>query len=45
MKKVLLCILDGVGISENKDNNAFYNANAKNIDSMIKEPQHLWLFK
>lgn len=37
MKKVLLCILDGVGISENKDNNAFYNANTKNIDSMINK--------
>lgn len=35
MKKVLLCILDGVGISEKKENNAFYNANTKNIDSII----------
>ena len=32
MKKVLLCVLDGVGISENKKGNAFFNANTPNLD-------------
>ena len=26
MKKVLLCILDGVGLSDKKEGNAFYNS-------------------
>lgn len=35
MKKVLLCILDGVGISKKKDGNAFLNAKKPNIDSLL----------
>lgn len=37
MKKVMLCILDGVGISEKKEGNAFYNANTPNIDRLLNE--------
>lgn len=36
MKKVLLCILDGVGLSPDKYGNAFYNANTKTIDKLMK---------
>ena len=32
MKKVLLCVLDGVGISKSKEGNAFLNADTPNID-------------
>ena len=35
MNKVLLCILDGVGISDIKEGNAFLKANKKNIDHLI----------
>ena len=37
MNKVLLCILDGVGISEEKKGNAFFNANTKNLDHFMNE--------
>ena len=37
MKKVMLCILDGVGVTEKKEGNAFYNANTPNIDRLLKE--------
>ena len=37
MKKVLLCVLDGVGLSEIKDGNALINANKPNIDYLMKE--------
>ena len=35
MKKVLLCIMDGVGIRENKLGNAYKNANTKILDQLI----------
>ena len=35
MKKVLLCILDGVGISSKKEGNAFFNAKKPNIDNLL----------
>lgn len=37
MKKVLLCVLDGVGLSKIKDGNALVNANKPNIDYLMKE--------
>ena len=37
MKKVLLCVLDGVGLSKIKDRNALINANKPNIDYLMKE--------
>lgn len=37
MKKVLLCVLDGVGLSKIKDGNALINANKPNIDYLMKE--------
>ena len=36
MKKVILCIMDGVGISKNKYKNAVYNANTKTLDKLFK---------
>ena len=36
MNKVLLCILDGVGISDKEKGNAFYNAVKPNIDKLLK---------
>lgn len=35
MKKVLLCILDGVGISERVEGNAYFNAQKPNIDRLL----------
>ena len=35
MKKVLLCIMDGIGLSDNKEGNAFYNAKTPNYDYLI----------
>lgn len=35
MKKVLLCILDGVGVSEKKEGNAFLNADTPFIDKLL----------
>lgn len=43
MKKIMLCILDGVGVTENHVGNAFYNADTKNIDKLIKEFPHTLL--
>ena len=40
MKKVLLCIMDGVGISDNIDKNAFYNARTPNYDYLINNYPH-----
>jgi len=37
MKKVLLCVLDGLGLSSKKEGNAFYNANTPNIDYLTKK--------
>lgn len=37
MKKVLLCVLDGVGLSKIKDGNALINANKPNINYLMKE--------
>ena len=37
MKKVLLCIMDGIGIRESKKGNAYINANTKTLDKLIKE--------
>ena len=37
MKKIFLCILDGVGVTDNKEGNAFYNANTPNIDRLLKK--------
>ena len=37
MKKVLLCILDGVGLSKKEYGNAFYHANKPTIDRLMKE--------
>ena len=37
MKKVLLCILDGVGLSEESYGNAFVNADTPTIDKLMKE--------
>ena len=36
MKKVLLCILDGVGLSDKIEGNAFYNANTPTLDKLMK---------
>ena len=35
MKKVILCIMDGIGISNNKNKNAFYNASKPNLDKIF----------
>ena len=37
MKKVLLCVVDGVGLSKIKDGNALINANTPNIDYLMRE--------
>ena len=37
MNKVLLCVLDGVGISKEKEGNALKNANTPNIDYLLKK--------
>lgn len=37
MKKMLLCILDGVGLSEEIHGNAFYQANTPCIDKLMME--------
>lgn len=36
MKKVLLCILDGVGLSDRIEGNALYNANTPTIDKLME---------
>lgn len=43
MKKVLLCIMDGVGIRENPKGNAFINANTKTLDRLFKEYPNILL--
>lgn len=43
MKKVLLCIMDGVGIRESLKGNAFKNANTKTLDSIMKEYPNIML--
>ncbi|MCI6265925.1 MAG: 2,3-bisphosphoglycerate-independent phosphoglycerate mutase [Erysipelotrichaceae bacterium] len=40
MKKVLLCILDGVGLSEEHYGNAFLNANTPCIDKLMEQYPH-----
>ncbi|MBP3635110.1 MAG: phosphoglycerate mutase (2,3-diphosphoglycerate-independent) [Bacilli bacterium] len=40
MNKILLCILDGVGISEDNKGDAFANANTPNIDKLLKIYPH-----
>ena len=37
MKKVLLCIMDGIGLREVSKGNAFKNANTKTLDRLISE--------
>lgn len=36
MKKVLLCIMDGVGLRENKIGNAYKNASTKTLDKLME---------
>ena len=43
MKKVLLCIMDGVGIRENSLGNAYKNADTPVLDSLMKEYPHTYL--
>lgn len=43
MKKVLLCIMDGVGIREATLGNAFKNANTKTLDKLMEEYPHTLL--
>lgn len=43
MKKVLLCIMDGVGIRENEKGNALKNANTKTINKLMKEYPNILL--
>ena len=40
MKKLLLCILDGVGVSNRKEGNAVYNAKTPFIDGLLKKYPH-----
>ncbi len=40
MQKVLLCILDGVGLTEAQYGNAFYHANKPCLDKLMKEYSH-----
>ena len=43
MKKVLLCIMDGVGLREETKGNALKNANTKTIDRLMEEYPHTYL--
>ena len=43
MKPVVLCILDGCGIREEKDGNAFANANKPNFDYLWNNYPHCYL--
>ena len=36
-KKVVLCICDGMGISDNRNKNAFFDANTPNLDKLMKD--------
>lgn len=40
MKKLVLCILDGCGIREEKDGNAFLNANKPTFDMLMNKYPH-----
>ena len=40
MKKMVLCILDGCGIREESDGNAFKNANTPTLDMLMEEYPH-----
>ena len=40
MKKLVLCILDGCGIRENPDGNAFKNANKPTFDMLMNKYPH-----
>lgn len=43
MQKILLCILDGVGLRESSLGNAFKNAKTKTLDRLIKEYPNIYL--
>ena len=43
MKKVLLCIMDGIGLRSDKLGNAFLNANTKTIDKLFDEYPNMML--
>jgi len=43
MKKVLLCIMDGVGLRDEKKGNAFLNAQKTTIDKILAEYPHISL--
>lgn len=43
MKKVLLCIMDGVGIRKSSLGNALKNANTKTLDKLMKEYPNILL--
>ena len=43
MKKVLLCIMDGVGLRKNSLGNAYLNANTPTLDYLMKEYPHTHL--
>ena len=40
MKPIVLCILDGCGIRESSDGNAFLNANKKTLDMLMNKYPH-----
>ena len=40
MKKVLLCIMDGIGITNDKKYNAVYNAKTPVLDNLWKKYPH-----
>ena len=40
MKKIVLCILDGCGVREEKDGNAFANANKPTFDMLMSKYPH-----
>ena len=40
MKKMVLCILDGCGIREERDGNAFKNANTPTLDMLMEKYPH-----
>ena len=43
MKKVLLCIMDGVGIRAQSKGNALKNANTSTLDALLKEYPNMYL--
>lgn len=43
MKKVLLCIMDGVGIRDKSLGNAYLNANTKTLDNLMETYPHTYL--